>query len=249
MAVNINYQPNEPDLIDVLNYFGRDLKLNFNCHHIGTIESFDSVMQTAKVSINYVKSFLQIDTPASVQGAQQSAGATSITNKNYPVLVSAPVMFLGGGNGALTFPVANGDECLILFNDRDMDNWWSSGASSSAPNTTRLHSFSDAIILVGLRSLPNVLTSFDSDAVAIRMGDNSVKVYEDKVQATAGDTVLELTADGKFTVTNASGELITSLVQLLTDIQNATTNTVFGPQPLIMPTFPTDLAVLESFKA
>lgn len=301
MGQNINYNPNDPSLKDLLDFFARDIKLSMNCHHIGTIESFDSLTQTATASINYVKTFLQIGSPEASQGGQQSVGDTSITNKEYPVLVSCPVICLGGGSGALTFPIQEGDECLVLFNDRDMDNWFA-GSNNAAPATTRLHSYSDAIILVGLRSMSNVILDYDTDAVALRMGENSLKIYDDEIQlqigadgettlvqinadmikATRGDgsvevtdtfigayigentsiqidadsllatldtTTFEVTKTGKLEITNTTGEFVSALNQLFTDIQNATVTTMLGPQPLIMPTFPTDLATFQSFKA
>ena len=60
---------------------------------------------------------------------------------------------------------------------------------------------------------------------------------------------------GKVIFENATGELIDTLSslcadlkQLLTDIQNATTSTMLGPMPLVMPTFVADLATLDADK-
>jgi phage gp45-like len=58
----------------------------------------------------------------------------------------------------------------------------------------------------------------------------------------------QISAGGKIKMANDSGELMAALVQLFTDIQNAVTATMLGDQPLIMPTFSTDLSVLQSFK-
>lgn len=252
---NINIIPNNPELKDLLDFFGKDLKLNFNCHHIGNIQVFNSTNQTAQVTINYTKTFLQID----------DSGNTSITTQNYPMLISCPVICLGGGTGSLTFPILPGDECLVLFNDRDLDNWFS-GSSSAAPASTRLHSFADAIVLVGLRSLPKVLVNYDTNAVTLQNGVNSVKVYDNEALITvANNTIslqsdkaivnlstgvsLELDATGKLKITNLTGEFVSSLVQLFNDVQTGTVTTMLGPEPLVMPTFTTDLAVLQSFKA
>lgn len=258
MTQNINYIPNEPELKDLLDYFKKQIKLELNCHHIGTINSFDSSNQTAQVSINYAKTFLQID----------SVGATSVVTSNYPVLVDCPVICLGGGGtGALTFPIAAGDECLLLFNDRDLDNWFS-GSSGSAPASGRLHAFSDAVVLVGLRSMGNVIPNYVADAVALQYQGNSIQIAADTVsiqmqsgvtlaldgtgdlQVSLGSGVnFEMDAEGKFKFTNGSGELIASIVQLMNDIQSGLVTTMLGPMPLVMPTFATDLAILQSFKA
>lgn len=242
MTQNINLIPNEPGLQDLLNYYKKLTKLEINCHHVGTITSFNAVTQTAQATINYTKTFLQVDT----------VGDTSITPTNYAQLIDCPVICLGGGGGALTFPIEEGDECLVIFNDRDFDNWYN-GSSNAAPSTPRSHAFSDAVVLVGLRSLANVLLQYDTDAVAFRYGSNSIKIYEDRVEISVGPllapTTFILDSEGKLQITNSLGEFVSALSTLFTDIQTATTNTIFGPQPLIMPTFTLDLAVFNSFKA
>lgn len=242
MTQNLNLIPQEPSLKDLLNYYKKLTKLEINCHHIGTITSFNPTLQTAQVTINYTKTFLKVD----------AVGDTTITPTNYAQLIDCPVICLGGGGGAITFPIEKGDECVVLFNDRDFDNWFN-GSSNAAPTTPRTHAFADAIILVGIRSLANVLTFYDSDAAAFRYKGNTVKVYEDRVEINVGSilspTVFTLYDNGKLEITNATGEFVSALSQLFADIQNATTNTMFGPQPLIMPTFIADLAVFDSFKA
>jgi len=79
--------------------------------------------------------------------------------ENYPPLIDVPVLVLGGGNGAITFPIQQGDECIILFNDRELDNWFQNGGVQTY-STSRTHDLSDGIALVGLRSLPNVLNNY-----------------------------------------------------------------------------------------
>src|ERR1700743_1822688 len=123
---NINAVPNElHNLNDLWNFWKKQLKLEFNCHHIGTIQTFDPELQTAQATINYTKTFLQVD----------SIGNTNIATPDYPVLIDCPCIVLGGGGGYLSFPIEAGDECLILFNDRDMSNWYGTGSTSSPPPT------------------------------------------------------------------------------------------------------------------
>lgn len=262
--MNVNYQPNlNPQLSDVLNFHERSVKLSLNCHAVGTIQSFDATLQTAVVTINYVKTFLQLGTPSSTFSGQEVTGATSVTNQEYPTLHDVPVVCLGGGLGFLTFPITAGDECIVLFNDRDLSTWFSTGSTSSAPATPALHSFSDAMCLVGIRSVPNVLVDYDGSAVKLGYGDNSLLIDADSLTLTVGSNTVELNAtdakitlgttsldlksSGTFAVTNPTIELLASIKALLVDIQNATVNTMFGPQPLIMPTFAADLINFETF--
>ena len=168
---------------------------------------------------------------------------------DYPFLADCPVIALGGGNGALTFPITTGDDCLVFFNDRDIDSWFS-GSSTSAPATLRLHSFSDGIILVGLRSLNNVLVNYSGSNVELRTKDGLTKISiagdGSKITVKAGPLMtFEVDATGKFKLTNAFGEFVATLTDLLTAIQGGT---VLGLPLVLPPNFATDLLILESFK-
>jgi hypothetical protein len=194
----------DPTQADVLALHRAGIFTSMNCHHVGTVREFDATNQTAKATINYKQTVVQ---PNADTGVYQQVLV------DYPILVDCPVVFLGGGASALTFPVAAGDECLILFNDRDFDDWFS-GSNAGQPPTPRAHSFSDGIIVVGIRSLANVLSGFDSTraslrngAAAVAVGPSLVKIYNashtlnallqelvagvnDLVGATAGLTVI-----------------------------------------------------------
>lgn len=153
--------PAEPGLADVLSAWKKDLLLSFNCHALGTVRGVGNLtsQQTVNATINYQKSFLVPAPNATGQYVEKLVP--------YPLMVDCPAIFLGGGPGALTFPVAVGDECLVLFNDRDINNWFA-GQNTVAPLTGRLHSFSDGIILVGLRSLANALAGYDATRPSLR---------------------------------------------------------------------------------
>lgn len=70
-------------------------------------------------------------------------------------LANIPVLALGGGSFALTFPLKPGDTGWIEASDRDISNWLQGGGKRrSQPNTHRIHSFSDG------RFIPDVLADF-----------------------------------------------------------------------------------------
>jgi hypothetical protein len=176
----LNAVPSEPSLKDLLDLLKKDILLSLNAHHIGTIQSFNSAKQTATATINYPKTYYQLN---SVTGLYNPVLV------NYPLLVDCPVICLGGGTTALTFPIQTGDECLALFNDRAIDNWFSGGAGAALSNP-RLHSFSDGLILVGLRSLGNVLTNYDSTRAVLRNGTTLVGVGPSLVKIANQQTTL-----------------------------------------------------------
>lgn len=272
MSLNLNQLPTDPELKDVLDLHRKAVFLSLNCHHIGTIKSFNPAKQTAEITINYTRTYNQ----------GQATGAATPKQVSYPVMVDVPVICLGGAGGALTFPIAAGDECVVLFNDRDMDNWFT-GSSNSQVNTPRAHSFSDGIALVGVRSLAKVLQGYSPTNVELQNGGNkiSIGVQGDDivltvpgphsltvtfratggmaVQNSIGNFIFEDNADisfntgtvtglfgsgGHVSFTNATGELIVSLYNLGVAIQAATV----GGIPIVLPpSYAVALAIIQSF--
>jgi hypothetical protein len=155
---NFNPTPDDPDLQDLIAEADRSTKLSLNCHAIGVILSFNKTIQTAVVQITYTR--VSYEDP-------QSEQIYIPVQTPYPPLMQCPVVFLGGGGSNLQFPVAAGDECLIEFNDRDLDSWWHSGGTSVALNSLRLHDMADAVVMVGPRSQPKAIKNFDGSRVVL----------------------------------------------------------------------------------
>ncbi len=172
--INQNLVPNEPSLSDLLNLLKKEIFLGLNCHHLATIQSFNSAKQTVVATINYQKTIFTLNE----QTKQYVA-----TLLNYPLLVDIPVLILSGGNSGLTFPIVQGDQALILFNDRSIDNWFQSGQVGPVASP-RLHSLADGIALVGLRNLNTLLSNYDTvranlynGTTGVGVGPSQVKVY------------------------------------------------------------------------
>lgn len=196
--------PADPDLTDVLNLWKKDVFLSFNAHHLGTITSFNATQQTARATINYRKTYFRLDTETNLYVAELVP---------YPQAIDCPVIVFGGGNGLSTMPIAAGDECLILFNDRDINNWFS-GSPSGAVATSRLHSFSDGLILVGVRSLANVIANYDTVRATLRSKTGETVVG---VNPQTQKILLTNTAPGNSTTLNTLlAELITNIKALVT---------------------------------
>lgn len=160
-SFNLPFSTNtaDPSLSDLLRLHAKGMKLDFNCLHIGTVQSFDADKQVATVTINYKQTVYQRD-PANNRIYRPLL-------LDYPQLSDCPVVFLGGGVRSITVPVVQGDECLVFFNDRDLDNWFS-GQIGGQPATNRIHSFSDALVLVGIRNLGKVISDFDTQRISMK---------------------------------------------------------------------------------
>ena len=196
MALQLNTTVADPSLRDLLDLVKREVFLEFNCHHIATVESFNSAAQTVVATINYTKTVFELN---------PLTNAYQATQVNYPTVIDCPVLFLGGGPACLTFPKAQGDQCLLLFNDRDMDNWFS-GSATGPVASGRLHSFSDAIAVVGLYPKDSPIASFDTSRASLRHGQTMVGVGASLVK-----------------IANATTTLNTLLQSLVTQCENLAT--------------------------
>jgi len=180
---------NDVTLSDLLMFFKKDIFSSLNCHAIGTIYSFDPATQTCQATINYKQTYYR----------DSKTGVQETYFEDYPPVVGAPVIILAGGGANLTFPIKQGDECLILFNDRDIDNWWASGQTKENKRG-RMHSFTDAIVLVGLRSLAKTVTNYDTTHAQLSWGNAKLGITDSKVLVsnttnTLNDLLQELIAE------------------------------------------------------
>ncbi len=91
------------------------------------------------------------------------------------VLVDVPVAFARGGGFTCTMPIAEGDECLVVFASRDIDNWFTTGKVSQ-PGSSRSLSISDGFAIVGPTSRPNVIPNISSDSAQLRSDDGECYV-------------------------------------------------------------------------
>lgn len=169
----------DPTLKDLLDIAKKDIFLNFNCHAIAQVHAFDATTQTVSASVMYVKTISQL----------QPDGSYQPVSVNYPPLIDVPVIILGGGDWTLTFPIAQGDTCLILFNDRDLDNWYQAGQVGPVASG-RLHSFSDAIALIGPRSSQDPVASYDTARAVLANGQTMIGVGVSLIKIANATTTL-----------------------------------------------------------
>lgn len=139
--------PNE-QAQDDLDAMAADLRVAFPA----IVQSVDLEKQTITAQI-------------ALQGRQTNE--TGTTFENYPLLVDVPIVWPRAGGFAITFPIAAGDECLIIFGDRCIDPWWQSGGVQK-PIDNRCHDLSDGFAIITPTSQPKALKNVNSDAIEIR---------------------------------------------------------------------------------
>lgn len=155
----------------------------------GSIQSFDADKVTCVVQL-------------SIQGASSDSSGV-VSSSSLPLLVDVPVVFPRGGGCTLTFPVSPGDECLVIFADRCIDFWWQSGGVQE-PVSDRMHSLSDAFVIVGPQSQAKTIGGISTSAAQLRTDDGAAFV-----EVAAGHNIT-VTTPGKLTANAQGGTEITS---------------------------------------
>lgn len=155
----------------------------------GIIQAFDPVRMVCNVqpSINGINSLAD--------------GSTEPLQM--PMLLDCPVVFPGGGGVTLTFPLAVGDECLVVFSSRCIDAWWQLGGVQGQARA-RMHNLSDGFVLPGVRSQPRKFT-VSSAGAQLRTDDGAAYVEVD-----AGSHAVKVVTSGDITATAAGSATLTA---------------------------------------
>jgi hypothetical protein len=162
----------------------------------GIIESFDADAVTCIVQ------------PAIKAEVRAPDGSTQWTA--LPLLLDCPVVFPRGGGCTLTFPVAQGDECLVVFSSRCIDAWYSAGGVQ-VQSEFRMHDLSDGFALPGPFSQATKISGISTSKAQLRSNDGSTFVELDP----AGK-IVNVTAPGGMTL-NTPTVTITGVI----NVQNA----------------------------
>lgn len=167
-----------PDLPSVLSNLKSDILKSINCINIGTIQAFDITSQTATIKLS-IKRIISI------------AADGSKTLQERPLLLECPCFILSGGGAYINMPISEGDGCLVLFNDRDIDNWFI-GGDDEAPNTIRMHDISDGFALVGIFNSTNFISDFLANVLKIQFNSNNkIEMENGQITQTSPENNIE----------------------------------------------------------
>lgn len=143
--------PTNSGFDQTLDCFEKAIYSRFNSHRIGIIQEFNATNQTATVQLvdNWI---------INTYFGQQAQPIAALTN--------CPVIINSGRNGGLKFRIQKGVECLVHFNDRDLENWQLTGGINT-PKTPRMHHITDAIVEIGIFSQPNAIQDYNNEATTL----------------------------------------------------------------------------------
>lgn len=180
----------QSDLTTVLKNVINKVGLELNCVRVGIIESFNAEDLTAEVLITN-KRTLGINK----DGTQNTKEYAVITAK---ICYCTPY---------ITYPIEKGEECILLFNDRELESWFISGEVQPEAYP-RMHDLTDCIAIVGLRSLAKMIEIM-ADTLHLFYKTSDIQIKENSIVSntsafdvnadTSTLTIPTITASGTFT--------------------------------------------------
>jgi hypothetical protein len=129
----------EKNLQDLLKGSARAVVATIHTSMPGVVVSYDPAFQRAAVQ------------PA-IQGKRLDAQGNA-ESYPFPVLPNVPVLFPGAGAYQVTWPITPGDRVLLVFAERSVEEWKTSGGQGIDPQDRRRFDLSDAFAIPEPRPL------------------------------------------------------------------------------------------------
>lgn len=163
---------NKADIIQVIKNACAQNAQKLNCMRIGIIKEFYPDSLTVKVLI------------ANKKVIGQNPDGTQKVRDYAPII--AKVCY---ANPFCTFPITEGMECILLFSDREIESWFING-SVNPRGYERMHDLTDAVAIVGIRSLPQMITIL-TDCLNLFYGNSSFNLQTDAANLNSATITLQ----------------------------------------------------------
>lgn len=150
-----------PDEFELIRSAMDDLSMNMRVCCPGTIVSWDPQQMTAYVQPCIKENIIQVD--------------GTLKNTELPIIPNVPVVYPRCASFIMTFPLKPGDECILVFADRNYDAWWQSGGLQN-PLRSLVHDLLDAFCIPGPSSMPKWVDNISEDSIMIRTVDGQAYV-------------------------------------------------------------------------
>lgn len=144
-----------------------EASFRIRCAVPGIIQSFDSKKNTVEVQ------------PAVRERIIQEDG--SLRYMNLPLLINVPVLFPQSSVASIRFPLVQGDECLVIFSDLSIDNFWEKGNVQN-PVEVRRHDLSDGLAIPCKISQPNIESV--EDELFVKYKETTAELTETDIYVT-----------------------------------------------------------------
>lgn len=183
------------DLTQALEGVSTQTAYELNCARIGIVQAFHAEDLTVDVLI------------ANKKGIGYNLNGSPIV-RDY-AQIRAKIVFC---NPFISCPINAGDECILLFSDREIESWFINGGVNPL-GYQRMHDLTDAVAIFGIRSLPKMI-SILADCLNLFYGTSNIALSSDHININA-DTVQ---ASNFHAMNGATGALVDSNGKKLADV-------------------------------
>ena len=150
------------DLSQVVKSFNLSTASELNCLRVGIVREFYPEDLTVQVQITNKR-------PIGL-----NSDGTQAVRDFAPIY--AKVCYC---NPFATWEIKPGDECLVLFADREIESWFINGDINPEAHT-RMHDLTDAVALFGVRSIPKMI-EIVRNCLNLFYGNSFIKIDENGI--------------------------------------------------------------------
>lgn len=192
-------------LFSALDALKDNINYNLNCVKVATVDTFYPDDLTVSCRVQNKRLLRLTDDGNQVL-------------QDYP-LIYAKVHYFGWGDVGATYPITQGMEGILLFNDRELETWFISGESGNLAYD-RCHDLSDAIFIVGVHSIPNMI-QLVSDCLNLFYKSSSIQILDGSIVINGNTTINgNLQVNGSI---NATGDIVAAGISLINHVHGGVT--------------------------
>jgi len=142
-----------------------------------------------------------------------------------PIITNVPVIWPRTSEGAITFPLSKGDGVLLVFAERSIDEWLSSGKQVT-PADGRSYDLSDAIAIAGCFDFSTSLSLPNNDDFQIVFNENTIKIKRDGTVEIKGNNIITIKSNGDIEIGGTALQSV--MTKAAMDAYNIHTHPVVG---------------------
>lgn len=221
--------PSEPDLLEAMESVVNSELVALHVSLPGRVERYDHTKQQADVKPLLKKRLLDG------------------TVEEYPIVPNVPVMWPRTADFVLAAPLSRGDQVLLVFVERSLDEWLSEGGTP-APVDRRKFNLSDAVAIPGLYSFKQTSPADTSEDAVMQFKGSKVTMRKNgdvRVEGGSGNVFLV----GSLVAAGSDGgvvqTLINSLFKPFYDVHTHTAPSGATGPPLVIPPSTVETTVLK----
>ena len=200
----------------------------------------DALEETLVTVFNSLMEDIHTCLPGSIESYSyetQKATVKPLIKKKYldgtvlelPVLVNVPITFPRTKMSGITFPVNKGDGVLLMFTERALERWYSSGKDSE-PGDRRKFDISDAIGIIGCFSFADKNLASNNADVEIHHKEQKIVIKSNGDIELGIASLKKLVTEDIFSKFNTHVHTASSLAAATSGPQEAATY----PAPMVL---------------